>query len=442
MPVPVTRLDGGTASSPAQVPEPQAPVAPAPLPISQIDDASRTPLDGAATVSLSIAHPMPLRDMLRLLVAGTALSIVFDDGVDGAFEGDLRGLTMRQALEAVLFPRALDYDVRGSLVRVFPRRVETRLFDVNYVNVRRTWQRTVRSATGVPGGGDDTRAVAVGESDALGELERGVRALLSDGGRMHLDRHAGLVQVTDFADRLDRVALYVEAAEGRASRQVRIEARIFEVTLNPSVSTLDWRAALARAGPAARREPASAGIRVTDFAALMHAIAEQGTVRTIAAPTVTAMHNEPAVMRIGTQEVYFVAASQVDASGRVTDRPHAPASVLAGLTLTVTPQVATDGIVRLHMAPTYAQKTRDAASSGDDVVPVLRVTESDTSVRVQDGETVVIAGLLQDRDRIVPAVGFAGFFGAQARETVTSELVILLTPTIVSPAPRAPAGSR
>jgi type II secretory pathway component GspD/PulD (secretin) len=350
---------------------------------------------------------------------------------------------MRQALEAVLFPRALDYDVRGTLVRVFPRRLETRLFDVNALNVRRQWHRTVQSATGVPSNGDGTTATGSAESDALGELERGVRALLSDAGRLHVDRHAGLVQVSDYADRLERVALYVEAAEGRASRQIRIEARIFEVTLaDRSASTIDWRAVVARAGGAARRDDTSAGLSVSDFAALMRAIAEQGTVRTIAAPEVVAMNNEPALMRIGTQEVYFVPASQVDANGRPTGRSHTPASVLAGLTLTVTPQVAMDGIVRLHVAPSYAQRARDARSPAGDVAPVLSVSETDTTVRVQDGETVIIAGLLQDRERVTQGAGVAGFFGAQTRETRTSELVILLTPRVVTPAPRARGGPR
>ena len=52
---------------------------------------------------------------------------------------------------------------------------------------------------------------------------------------------------------------------------------------------------------------------------------------------------------------------------------------------------------------------------------------------MQDGETVVMSGFLQDRLKTTkPASGLAGFFGAQARETVKSELVILLTPTVVN----------
>ena len=63
---------------------------------------------------------------------------------------------------------------------------------------------------------------------------------------------------------------------------------------------------------------------------------------------------------------------------------------------------------------------------------MLQVSEADTLVRVQDGDTVVISGFLQDRLKAKPGSGLAGFFGAQGRETVISELVILLTPTVVN----------
>jgi MSHA biogenesis protein MshL len=436
---PVTRLDGVAGVVPAQTPLPSAgPGVLSPLPVTQLDDPARAALDGAASVSLSISRPMPLREMLHLLVSGTSLSLVLAEDVDGSFEGSLKGLTMRQALEAVLFPRALDYDVRGTLIRVFPRRPKTRFFDVNYLNVRRAWQRGVRSAVGMSAD-EGTASASSLDNDALAEIERGVQALVSGSGRVHVDRRAGLVQVTDFSDRLDLVALYVEAAEIRSARQVRIEARVFEITLNDAAaSTIDWRAAIARSGSAARMDRAAAGIRVSDFDVLMRAIGEQGTVRTIAAPQIVAMNNEPAVMRVGSQEVYFVAASQIDATGR----DHRPAAVLDGLTLTVTAQIAADGIVQLNVAPSFAEKIGDARSPGGGSVPVLSVTEADTNVRLQDGETVVISGLLQDRERTRTGAGLAGFFGAQARETVKAELVILLTPTVVTPGRRMPAGSR
>jgi len=376
--LPVTRLQGsGTAAESGgvtrQTPQPR-PGDLSALPLTHLDERGPSAdLDGPRRVALSLARPLPLRDMLLLLVNGTPLSIVTDDSVDGTFIGDLKDLTMRQALEAVLFPRGLDYDLQGSLIRVFPHKPATRLFDVNFVNQRRSWQRGLRSTTTVGGARTpETEVVTSGMSDAFEELADGIRSLLSDTGRLHIDRSAGLVQVTDFAERLDHVAVYVEAVQLRASRQVRIDARVFEVTLtDPAARSIDWKAA---GVPAGRR---TAGMSIVDTAAFMTAIAEQGEITMIAAPQIVATNNEPAVMRVGTQNVYFESVSHLDETGR-PQRSSSAASVLEGLTLTVTPQIAGDGAVQLSVAPTYSEKTGQAKSAAGDVYPLLHVSEADT----------------------------------------------------------------
>lgn len=447
--LPITRLDGAGAGTEgtgiSSQPPAQRPGELSSLPITQLDERARSAdLDGPRRISLTVSRPLPLRDVLGLLFSATPLSVVLEEGVEGTFSGALTDLTMRQALEAVLFPPGLDYDVQGTLVRVFPRKAATRLFDVNYLNLRRTWQRTVRSAISVSG--QQAPAAEISTSigaDLFDELSKGVQSLLSESGRMHLDRSAGLVQVTDFADRLDQVGVYVEAVQLRATRQVRIDARIFQVTLGDAAATsIDWKAVASRIGTSVRAGAGRAvGIRIDDFETLKTAIAEQGTVTMIAAPRVVAMNNEPAVMRAGTQGVYFTAASQIDEAGRL-ERTYTPVAILEGLTLTVTPQIAADGIVQLSVAPTYAEKTGQSKSAAGDIFPVLQVSEADTLVRVQDGDTVVISGFLQDRLKAKPGSGLAGFFGAQGRETVKSELVILLTPVVVNAGGGSVAGAR
>ena len=452
----VTRLIGVPRDA---VPSPQAAQpAPAlgPLPVTQLDDQIRADLDGPRRVSLTVSRPMALRDLLLLLVNGTPLSLVADEGVSGEFVGDLKDLSMRQALEAVLFPRGLDYDVEATLIRVFPRRAATRLFDVNYVNVRRTWRRGVRSAISADGdrGGLPSTTLVPGtagaagaaelsasvESDPLDELAKGVQALLSESGRMHMDRTAGLVQVTDFSERLEQVAVYVEAVQLRASRQVRLEGRVFEVALNAGATAIDWKAVAARSAAATLSSGgrAAAGLTV-DVDALLKAIAEQGTIAMIAAPQVVALNNEPAVMRVGTQSVSFESASAIAAYGSRT-RESRPTPLLEGLTLTVTAQIASDGIVQLNVSPSYAARRSQVKGPDGASFPVLRIGEADTTARVRDGETIVLSGFLDDRDTTKPNPGLSGLFGAQTHATTKSELVILLTPTVVAPGAPAVAG--
>jgi type II secretory pathway component GspD/PulD (secretin) len=158
----------------------------------------------------------------------------------------------------------------------------------------------------------------------------------------------------------------------------------------------------------------------------------------IAAPHVIALNNEPAVMRVGTQSVSFEAASTIAPDGS-RQRESRAAGVLEGLTLTVTAQIASDGIVQLSVSPSYASRRSQVKSPEGGSFPVLRISEADTMARVRDGETIVLSGFLDDRETTKPETGLSGLFGAQAHARVKSELVILLTASVVSPA--APAGA-
>ena len=410
---------------------------PPPLPVTRIEDRlAPVDLDTPRTVSLTIAQPLPL-------VTGTPFSIVTSENVDGSFSGELKDLSMRQAIEAVLFPRGLDYSIDGTVIRVHAQRAAMRLFDVSYLNVRRDWQRGVRSTVGVGGEPPAAEMSSAVSGNFFDEIEKGVNALLSPAGRAHVDRHNGVVQVTDVSERLDRVALYLETVHLRAVRQVRLEARVFEVTLSdPAALSIDWQTVASRSGESwIAGRGAAAGVRVADFTNVLKALGEQGSVRMLAAPQVVAMNNEPAVMRMGTQDVFFTTTTAA-AVGGGAERISTPVALVEGFTMTVVPQIAADGVVHLSVSPTLTERTGESRSRQGDRVPVMSISEADTLVRVRDGEAVVISGLLQDRTKTKQGEGLAGFFGSQTKETVRSELVILIKATVVTAAAAAAGEGR
>jgi type II secretory pathway component GspD/PulD (secretin) len=395
--LPITRLSGDTpAQSPAPRPS-QPPLSPIRgLPVTRIDDRGHsTDLDAPQRLTLAFAAPAPVRDVLLLLVKGTPFSTAIDPDVNGTFMGELKEVTLRQAIESVMAPNHLAYDVNGTVLHVYAQRMETRLFDLNLVNLERTWQRTLKTDDGmvltarVPGG------------DTLDEIASGVRALLSDAGRAHIDRHAGLAQVTDYAERLDRVSAYVEALQLRGSRQIRLQARILEVTLKNAAS-IDWRAARARLGLPERAT--LAGLAV-DPVALQTALAAQGDVQVVAAPDLLVLNNEPAVVRTVTP-------------GTST------------LALTVIPQIAADRIVQLNVSPSWSSRESDAS---------VGISEADTVVRVLDGSTAVISGFLHVDERARATSGSATALATEPHQRITKEVVVLLTPTVVNAGSAAPA---
>lgn len=389
-----------------------------PLPLTQLDErALAADLDNR-TFSLTFAQPVAVRDLLLLLVRGTSLSIVPDPAIEGTFMGELKNVTVRQALGLILPPVGLDYRIDGAFIRVGGREPETRLFDVNYLALARTGSTMVGGASS---GGSAATVSANTATDVFAEIAGGVKMLLSPGAAFNVDRKAGLVQATDFPERLDRVALYLDTVHDRVHRQVQIDLRIVEVELNDEdAEMLDWAAIAAGAGAegAAPARPNIVGLRVSDVNQLLASLAAQGRVATVAAPRVLAMNNEPALVRA-------VAEAPAARSGQ---RP-----AIGGVTLEVTPQIATNNVITLSLSPIV---TVQEADNGDGAPAVTTVRETDTLARVADGETLVLGGftrLRETRER-QSAGSRGGWFG---RSTVVTrkriELVIMLTPRILRP---------
>jgi type II secretory pathway component GspD/PulD (secretin) len=330
--LPVSRPSGGARGQAPSVSAQTPRTGPLP-PLTAVRlDAREITLDSPLRLSLSFASPQPIDEVLGLLTVHTSFSVAIDPDAKGSFRGDLKQLTLRQALTALLVPLGLEYDVQGTVIRVRRQQTQTRFFELDLLNVQRGLSRSA-------GDQDGAVSTAVGADDVMGEVGAGVNALLSDRGTMHVDRNAGLVQVTDVADRLNRVALYLEALQQRSGRQIRLHAQAFEVALR-NTQAIDWRGVPA------------------DASALAAALARQGDVRMLWTPELTVLNNAPAIMRL-------------------------TASGAESLTMTIVPQISADGFVRMSISHRWQDEKAGAS----------RVSEADTEMRVMDGNTAVISGL-------------------------------------------------
>jgi type II secretory pathway component GspD/PulD (secretin) len=249
-----------------------------------------------------------------------------------------------------------------------------------------------------------------------------------------VDRGAALLQVTDLPERVDAVGRYLDRVTRRAGRQVRIETRIIEVALaDASSSGLDWNA-LSRLTPTLLgvdgRSIRPVLATRADVERFLEALEQQGAVTTLSHPSVVTMNNEPVVVRVDSRPLPVAAATGL-AVGPVT----------AGVVLSMTPQVGLDGRVTLSVTPSVTTATGLTPSARGASVPTLTVRETDTLLRVRDGETAVLTGWLH---RVGPIA--AGAVDTQTPEETSEEtpvelapapaprltdLVILLTPTVV-----------
>jgi type II secretory pathway component GspD/PulD (secretin) len=170
---------------------------------------------------------------------------------------------------------------------------------------------------------------------------------------------------------------------------------------------------------------------------IMQAIAEQGDVKILSSPTISTLNNQKAIIRVGNQDVFFITgaiSTQYTVSQIIQ-----PMTIDIGIILDVTPQIAEDGTIIMNIHPSITDKTGEKMTpDGKSTFPLLSVRETDTTVRVRDGQTIIIAGLMQERIEKnytgVPVLGsiplLGGLFRYKTGTKRNSELVIMITPTL------------
>lgn len=165
------------------------------------------------------------------------------------------------------------------------------------------------------------------------------------------------------------------------------------------------------------------------FAILLEALESNGMVRTLAEPNLSALSGATASFNAGGE---FAVPVQTEDGISVDFRPF-------GINLVFTPTVLSDEIINLNLSAEVSSIDINVPTVND--VPGLRTRTASTTVEMRDGESFVIAGLLQDdfRDSIgqVPWLGDIPVLGALFRSTnyqrEQSELVIIVTAHLVSP---------
>ncbi len=170
-------------------------------------------------------------------------------------------------------------------------------------------------------------------------------------------------------------------------------------------------------------------------------LSQTGTVNVLSSPSVSTLNNQPAVMRVGTQDVFFTTTNTIDpTTGAIVKSSTTPSTINEGVVLDVTPQISSDGIITMNIHPTITERTGQATSPEGISVPIVDVRETDVVIRVADGETAVIAGLMSDRTlsevNKVPILGslplIGGIFRKTELETRKTDMVILISPRILT----------
>jgi type II secretory pathway component GspD/PulD (secretin) len=168
-----------------------------------------------------------------------------------------------------------------------------------------------------------------------------------------------------------------------------------------------------------------------DFSARLEALVQKGRARIRSRPRMAALNGQTARLFIGAQKFILVKYTQF---GGTTERIQ---GVDVGVKLDVTPWTGGNGEVTTRIEPEVSNISEVDPVSG---LPVLSTRRAETTVRVKDGETVVIGGLVLKQEfntkRKIPILGdipFLGYmFRSQSKSEQNTELAIFITPHILT----------
>ncbi len=179
----------------------------------------------------------------------------------------------------------------------------------------------------------------------------------------------------------------------------------------------------------------------TQFLARLQAVVTNGSGKVVTDPTLVVQEGQTAAVQL-TQEVVtnLEREETLDDAGRVTRVDIKVEKEDAGLNLQVQiDKIDDNGFVNLSIAPSISAPTSEFDTGAGSIILLAKRQLSSGQVRVRDGQTLVLSGIIQDSDRVtnskVPILGDIPLLGALFRSTNRNEerreLIVLLTPEIL-----------
>jgi MSHA biogenesis protein MshL len=454
-------------SKKADIAPPPAPVLLPPLDLQSANTKLEERFDITAEV-------LPARDFFMGLVQGTPYNMIVHEQVGGNISVDLKSVTVSEVMQAVHNVYGYEFKLSGNLYQVLPAALQTELFQINYLDIQRDGSSDTQvSAGSVSTSGENssteevigTRISTKTSTDFWGSLQGTLDTIVSGEGRkVVVTPQTGVVVVRALPSELETVREYLAQAELILHRQVVIEAKILEVTLNNGFQAgVNW-SALGRPGEgktalfSQTSEVLSnadniagifkADLSLGDFAAVIELLGSQGDVQVLSSPRVSTVNNQKAVIKVGTDEFFVTEVETTTTTG--TSTTTSPSIELtpffSGIALDVTPQISADGDIVLHIHPSVSEVVdqQKQISIGSDTynIPLAlsSIRESDSIVRADSGQVIVIGGLMKSTDTDteaktpglgdVPVVG--KLFQQKRQAGSKTELVIMLRPVLAS----------
>jgi MSHA type pilus biogenesis protein MshL len=281
-------------------------------------------------------------------------------------------------------------------------------------------------------------------------------ALTKGVGSMRIDERTNKIAITDYPEKLKELGNIIRAFDEKTP-QVLIDAQILEIKPSDKLNMgVDWDFFIKKNLRVASSLPTSGAVNTLkvgvatdsrtptskeDYKAIIDLLRTIGDTKILSSPRIMALNNQEAKILVGTKDAYITSTTSQGGSGS-TVTSQSVNFVDVGIKLFVTPTINRDGFVTMKIKPEISSSTRTNITSEGQVtqIPIVTTSEAETTVMIKDGVTIIIGGLQKDEKTKtltrVPVLGdipvLGWFFGNISHEIKKTEIVILLTPHIVS----------
>ncbi len=424
-----------------------------------------------------VVTDIPANELLFALARDARLNLDIDSSITGRVSINAVDQTLPQILKRISRQVSLRYHLDGPIIIVEQDRPFTRIYRIDYLNMSRETSSSVTIATqltqgsGEGGGnsGNSTTSVSNESSNNFWEtLESNIADLATSEtfeGMVISNRETGTISVRATSTAHDDIQRFVDQIMNSARKQVLIEATVVEVVLNDDFQAgVDWSRIATGDGWSLEQSLLGGTLGTTPFTSAIYsdtnadrtvkaaikALSSFGDVSVMSSPKIMALNNQTSVLKVADNRIYFEieADSATDQSGNVTTTFNSNIkTVPVGFVMNVTPFITENDEVILNIRPTITRilgfvndpNPTLALAGVVSPVPEIQVREMESVLRVADGHTAVIGGLMQDtagkRSAGLPGLhdarGIGFLFGTKEQTLDKTELVIFLRPRII-----------
>ncbi len=456
-----------------------------------------------------IVSDVPAKDLLFSLARDAKLNLDIHNDIQGNVTLNAIDQTLPQLLKRLSNQVDIRYEILDGVLRVRADTPFFRTYKVDYVNMKRNSKGKVSVATTVGSAGESdigdssgsggtsssSSSGSQGDNSSVTEinnesennfwdtLEKNITLILTNSSYINLDaeggeggvnnpstsilinKETGLVAVNATSKQHVAIQKFIDQVLNNAKRQVMIEATIAEIKLSDRYQAgVDWSLISSDSnGVSIISDVRDGALGQLPFSAIsidgtvdgdplnvtMRALEQFGDVKVLSSPKVMAINNQPAILKVVDNIVYFETEVETQTNENIVTTTFETdiKTVPVGFVMSVTPYISEADVVTLNIRPTISRvletvnDPNPALKEADVVseVPVIQIREIESVLQINSGDTAVIGGLMQDAKNdqtngvpvlsSIPIIGNLFKYEDDYREK--SELIIFIKPVVV-----------